>query len=110
MTELLDVPGAAKGLDQLYPGWHDMVDIDRLDMFSCRNCILGQVGQATGTWTAPSSWVTLYGDFILRAGDVVDGVFADDWYMEQWVTEINARRFDWQEQLEKIAPREEVLA
>jgi hypothetical protein len=108
MTELLDVPAAAKGLDQLYPGWQNMVDIDRLDMFSCSRCVLGQIGLSIhGGCYMPHMWVSMYGDFVQRIGRIEDGVFADNWYAEAWVAEIKARRFNWQEQIES-APQEEL--
>jgi hypothetical protein len=112
VIELLDVPAAAKGLDQLYPGWQNWIDLEKLNMFSCDNCILGQIGTHVHgaeshyvTW----NWNTMRADFHTRVGVARDGVFASEIRRPEWEAEIKARRFDWQEQLD-VAPREEVLA
>ena len=34
---------AAKMLDEYVPGWHNMIDLDTLEMGSCAHCVLGQV-------------------------------------------------------------------
>ena len=39
---------SAKRLDKIYPGWHNLIDTDRLNMVSTDDCILGQVGRHTG--------------------------------------------------------------
>lgn len=43
---------AAKGaalLDQEHPGWHEKIDVSRLDMRDCGECVLGQLYGVYGT-------------------------------------------------------------
>ena len=37
------VQSGARLLDEKMPGWHDLIDIDRLDLENTENCVLGQV-------------------------------------------------------------------
>lgn len=39
----MSVENAAKFLDSVKPGWENLIDLDKLDMQSSTNCVLGQV-------------------------------------------------------------------
>lgn len=45
---------ASEALDREYPGWEKRIDLERLDMFSIKDCLLGQLNpeSARGGWTA----------------------------------------------------------
>ena len=37
------VASGAALLDERMPGWHQRIDLDTLDIDSCKNCVLGQI-------------------------------------------------------------------
>jgi hypothetical protein len=55
------VAAGAALLDERVPGWHDAIDVDRLDIDSPTQCVLGQ----------------LYGDYL--AGEDALSELADSW-------------------------------
>ncbi len=83
-----NVARGAEMLDRFYPDWHKHVDLDTLDMFDTRRCVLAQ----------------LYGTFRMGMNELGD--FTPDWPQrhgfdctmttepitrECWVDEINER-------------------
>lgn len=64
------IKAAAIMLDKEIPGWHRLVDVERLEMESCSLCVLGQVfgpekeaqlrsiiGDRTPDYSQPSRWL-----------------------------------------------------
>jgi hypothetical protein len=84
MTLEESVADRARWLDQKVPGWEHRINLDTLDIKSCRNCVLGQLfgsyEQALQTLLkeAFSSYV---GDAFIDSGSTV-----------LWRTEIRDRR------------------
>ena len=52
----------AKALDERRPGWASLIDVGRLDMTSCTDCVLGQLG-GLYVWSGE----TIYGDLAEEA-------------------------------------------
>lgn len=48
MTPAEQVANGAQMLDQYWPGWYDLIDLDTLDISECSACICGQLGRNLG--------------------------------------------------------------
>ncbi|MFI6819753.1 hypothetical protein ACIBJE_02225 [Micromonospora sp. NPDC050187] len=48
------VESGAAWLDLHHPGWHDLIDVDVLDLDDCYSCVLGQV--IGDFWKASITW------------------------------------------------------
>lgn len=101
------VAPAAKGLDQLWPGWEHNVDLEALDMRSCSLCVLGQIGYAIHDGKQSDfEWINIFRQvwmFLIDnklCPDMVEGVFSDNFVLGEWIKEIEARRTPWQEELD----------
>ncbi len=61
-------------LDEKEPGWHNEIDINKLDIASCKDCVLGQLGQkyVTDCYFSHMSERLgfLVGDFATSIGDL----------------------------------------
>jgi hypothetical protein len=47
-NEATRVSSGAQLLDESAPGWHRLIDLDRLDLSSCNKCVCGQLGRQLG--------------------------------------------------------------
>lgn len=94
MTYETEIKAGAAFLDSEYPGWRDIVDWYKLDMFG--NCILDQVygdyGDAVKTLSdtpgavGPDSWQDLHG---FNATDRGDGINRYHRLTEAWKKYVN---------------------
>lgn len=75
------VEQAALWLDEHYPGWAQLIDLDDFHMDDDEKCIGGQIGV---------SWEVLRDSYKADSGRYVNGLFAS--YDEEWAGEILARR------------------
>lgn len=73
----------AARLDRLFPGWHNKVNTDTLNMSSADNCVLGQI--SSGEWSDMFAIVD-------RDGYQGDGFYSSDLHRNGWIEEINKRR------------------
>jgi hypothetical protein len=98
----------AKLLDKEMPGWHDKIDVGRLDMQSGCNCVYGQLGTESMLWDKLNDLGDIMGREYYFGYQLHDDVcvWADrkgkngwplldlawDWLQEEWLREIHTRR------------------
>lgn len=85
------VAEAARVLDHEYPGWDRRIDLTRLDLFVCAQCVLGQIGASTDdAWRETNARIQA-----LMTGTDFDpvGVFASNSdFLDLWKEEIRRRQ------------------
>lgn len=47
------VANGAQFLDERFPGWHQLIDKESLDLQSCEACVAGQLGRSLGRSALP---------------------------------------------------------
>jgi hypothetical protein len=86
------IPEAATFLDEAAPGWADMINVERLDLWDCDFCILGQLATkhpnlTSASWPGDTPW-----ERGKNALSVTGSAFAWGGGYQAWVREIEARR------------------
>ncbi len=80
-------------LDSVKPGWEREIDLDGLEMGSCRHCVLGQMfgdfARAMKLFDLADEWVDAHA-FDLGESKEFDWDYLD--LTETWIAEITRRR------------------
>jgi hypothetical protein len=87
-----EIPEAAAFLDEATPGWADMINVERLDLWDCYLCILGQLAVkhprlTSASWPGDTPW-----EQAKNALSVTGAAFAWGGGYQAWVHEIETRR------------------